>query len=61
MSIEMKDDNVMPDLVEELIPNLDRAEEHCGSMLISFIHYFLLVPTWLKKFEKYIFIYLQRI
>ena len=45
MSIEMKDDNVMPDLVEELIPNSDRAEEHCGSMLISFIHYFLLVPT----------------
>ena len=52
MSIDMKDDNVMSDLVEELIPNSDRAEEHCGSMLISFIHYFLLVPTWLKKFEN---------
>ena len=40
----MKDDNVMPVLVEELIPNLDRAEEHCGSMLIWFIHYSLVVP-----------------
>ena len=36
----MKDDNGMPQSVEELVPNFDRAEDFCGIMSIWF-HYYI--------------------